>query len=265
MIKKNQTETHEDQMKILMDTLPLLICYVDRDLRYRFNNRLYEHWTGMSRDEIKGKTLKEVLGNETYELIRDDIDMALSGLDVSFQREFTFKKAGRRYLHVNFVPHKKGIDDVFVIGIAKKYTNRRIFEDEFVKLLKTYGVNAISSYTVFPFNEMMDKNVITSKMKELGMNTVLITNVVDQERNVYSGSWHGHYSTSYSYSAKPTMYKEDVYHLETKLYDTSTEKLIWTALSETFLIDAIDSDYGEELKLFINVMVKKIKEDNLLK
>ena len=51
------------------------------------------------------------LGNETYELIRDDIEMALSGLDVSFQREFTFKKTGRRYLHVNFVPYKNGIDD----------------------------------------------------------------------------------------------------------------------------------------------------------
>ena len=38
----------EDHMQHLMDALPLLICYVDRDLRYRFNNRLYEHWIGMS-------------------------------------------------------------------------------------------------------------------------------------------------------------------------------------------------------------------------
>ena len=157
------------------------------------------------------------------------------------------------------------IHDVFVIGVVKKYTNRRIFEDEFVKQLKAYGVNAISSYTVFPFKEMMDKNVITSKMKELELNTVLITNVVDQERNVHMGSWHSDYSSSYKYSAQAKEYKEDVYHLETRLYDTSTEKLIWTALSETFLIDAIASDYGEEIILFINVMVKKIKEDNLLK
>jgi len=160
------------------------------------------------------------------------------------------------------------IHDVFVIAVARKYTNRRIFEDEFVKQLKAHGVNAISSYTAFPFDRVMDKEVIISKMKELGMYTVLITNVVDKERMVYGGygkSWHSHYSSSYRYSTQPNAYKEDVYHLETKLYDTSTEKLIWSALSETFLIDDITIDYGEEIRSFINVMVKKIKEDNLLK
>ena len=42
-----------------------------------------------------------------------------------------------------------------------------------------------------------------------------------------------------------------------------TEKLIWSALSETILID--QSVSNQEIKSFINVMVKNIKEDNLLK
>jgi len=157
------------------------------------------------------------------------------------------------------------IHDVFVIGVARKYTNRRIFEDEFVKQLKAHGVNAIPSYTVFPFNEMLDKEAIISKMKELGMNTVLITNVVDKERKVYTDNWYNDYSYRYNYRPYRTQYAEDVYSLETKFYDTGTEKLIWSALSETFLVDDVALDYGEEIRSFINVMVKKIKEDNLLK
>ena len=158
------------------------------------------------------------------------------------------------------------IHDVFVIGVAKKYSNKRIFEDEFVKQLNAHGVNAIQSYTVFPFNEMLDKEAIISKMKELGMNTVLITNVVDKERRVYTETWYTAYSYRYDYRPyRNTQYAENVYSLETKFYDLSTEKLIWSALSETFLIDDITIDYGEEIRSFINVMVKKIKEDNLLK
>ena len=140
-------------MKTLMDGLSLMICYVDRDLRYRFNNQLYENWTGMSHDEIKGKTIKEVLGNETYELIRDDIKRALSGLDVSFQREFVFKKTGRRYLRLNFVPHKNGIDDV-VDGIY-------IMIQDITELLKSDNMLATSEAFLKSTIETIPDSIVT--------------------------------------------------------------------------------------------------------
>ncbi len=45
----NDLREKEDQMQRLMDALPLLICYVDSDLRYQFHNQPYEHWTSKRR------------------------------------------------------------------------------------------------------------------------------------------------------------------------------------------------------------------------
>ena len=158
------------------------------------------------------------------------------------------------------------VHDVFVIGIAKKQSNRRIFEDEFVKQFKAHGVKATPSYAVFSSSNRLDREAITSKMKELGMKTVLITSVVDKQRHVYTDTWYDYYSHAYgAYGGAHTRtYTEDVYYLETKLFDRGSGKLIWTALSETFLVDDAAPDYDQEIKSFINVMVKKMKEDNLL-
>ncbi len=37
----------------LPDALPVLLSYVDRDQRYRFNNRAYERWFGETPPEPK--------------------------------------------------------------------------------------------------------------------------------------------------------------------------------------------------------------------
>ena len=164
------------------------------------------------------------------------------------------------------------IYDVFVIGVAKNDINRKIFEDEFVEQLKAYGVRAMPSYDVLPSNKMLDKKTIIAKIREYDMKTVLVTVVVDTERKLYRDTWYDYYSYGYGPhgyggygSARTVEYVEDVYYLETRIYDTGTEKLIWSALSETILIDEYAPDYNQEIKSFINTMVKKIKEDNLLK
>ena len=33
-------------LEAMADALPMLIAYIDRDHRYRFNNRAYEEWFG---------------------------------------------------------------------------------------------------------------------------------------------------------------------------------------------------------------------------
>jgi hypothetical protein len=125
------------------------------------------------------------------------------------------------------------------------------------------------SYEVLPSDKLLDKESVAAKIREYEMGTVLVTAVVDKERNVFSDTYYDYYSYGYrryGYGARTvTSYVEDVYFLETKIFDASTEKLIWSALSETFFIDDFTPDYNKEIKSFIDVMVKKIKEDNLLK
>jgi PAS domain-containing protein len=49
------------RFELMADALPVLISYVDREARYRYNNAAYERWFGTSREAIYGRRLDEVL------------------------------------------------------------------------------------------------------------------------------------------------------------------------------------------------------------
>jgi hypothetical protein len=70
-------------LRALVDALPLLVSYVDRNQRYRFNNLTYEVWFGHVRGDIYGKYVRDVLGETAYDIIRPNIERALAGIRAS--------------------------------------------------------------------------------------------------------------------------------------------------------------------------------------
>jgi PAS domain S-box-containing protein len=106
-IEGKQTEevlrSNANQLRLITDTVPLLVSYVDREHRYRFVNRTYTEWFGRSRREVIGKHLSEVLGQAAYRTLLPEIKKVLSGEEVIFERLVPYKR-GERYIHVNYVP-----------------------------------------------------------------------------------------------------------------------------------------------------------------
>jgi hypothetical protein len=166
---------------------------------------------------------------------------------------------------------KGPVNNVFVMGVFQREVNRRVYEDEFVKKLSAQGVNAIASYREFGSGKLPDKEEIVSKMEALNMEAVLITNIVDKERRrVYAETWYQNYGHHHGYwhggAVRTTEFIDDIYHVETKLYDVRSEGLIWSALSETVVMeDAIAQSDRNIIKTFTNVMVKKLSDDGMLK
>jgi PAS domain S-box-containing protein len=91
----------EERLRTLTDALPALISYVDRDRRYRFNNRAYEEWFG---HKVDGRQMEEVAGTDAYQKVSPYIDKALKGERVSYETELTLKDAGRRFVSASYVP-----------------------------------------------------------------------------------------------------------------------------------------------------------------
>ena len=50
----------------LADELPVMVAFVDRDLRYRFLNKTLADWFERPRAEILGKTVREMAGEAAY-------------------------------------------------------------------------------------------------------------------------------------------------------------------------------------------------------
>ena len=161
---------------------------------------------------------------------------------------------------------------VMVIGVAKKPVNRRIFEDEFVRRLKALGTEAVASYTVLPDRQQDDSAAVEAKMNELGADAVLITRLTDKKTvktivpgTVYSppsfyGTWRDYYRYGSQVTYTPAYVAEDEYALmETNLYNAGTDKLIWSALSET----EISGSDQRLIQSYVGVMVDAMADEKL--
>ena len=157
---------------------------------------------------------------------------------------------------------------MMIIGELKNPGNRRIFEDEMVKQLKALGTDAVVSYAAIPERTGVDRDTIAAKMNELGADAVLIARVVDKKTVStyvpgtvrsgypgYGGGWHGYYDYSPSYTVQ-----DEFAVLQTNLYDLKTDKLIWTAMSETWITESNES----LIRSFAKVIIDRLVSDKML-
>lgn len=162
---------------------------------------------------------------------------------------------------------------IMVIGVAKNPINRRLFEDEFVRQLKSRGTDAIASYTVIPDKKQGDEEAVAKKVAELGADTLLITRLVSKKTvqvyvpgtayypPPYYGRWPDYYGYGYQYMYTPGYIADDEYAVvETNLYEAKSDKLVWAASSETGIND---SDQNL-IQNYVGVMVKNMIELGLL-
>ncbi len=104
-IAEAQTRDSERRLKLLTDHVPVVIVYIDREHRYQFINATFEKWFGRSRKESMMQSIREVLGEEAYQLREAYLQRAFAGEEVEY--EFTIDggaEAGRRSFQTSYVP-----------------------------------------------------------------------------------------------------------------------------------------------------------------
>lgn len=94
----------ERELRQLTDALPVLISHVDAEGRYRFNNRAYEQWFGHPREEIHGRTVREVVGDQAWQHLAPYVERALGGEAMSMEQLVDYRDGGERHIHVDYVP-----------------------------------------------------------------------------------------------------------------------------------------------------------------
>ena len=154
------------------------------------------------------------------------------------------------------------IKKVFIIGASNKPDIRRKFEHEFVNQLKSRGVDAVASNQLIPSDKMLDKETIVSKIKALDIDAVLVTKLVKKKKvlqEIGHSSWYNNYSGGYTTQT----YTDELVSLETNLYEVWTEKLIWSVLSETYLME--ERNRYRIMKALVKVIVKKLSEEKFIK
>lgn len=109
---ENKLRHRENQLELITNAVPGLIAYVDKEHRYRFNNRRYQDWYGLSVEQIYGKHMSEVLGTNVYSAIWPYIKLVLSGQSVSFENQIYRCDGTLCIVSTNYVPQFNDVGEV---------------------------------------------------------------------------------------------------------------------------------------------------------
>jgi PAS domain S-box-containing protein len=106
----------EQQLELLSNSVPALIFYLDRDRRYRTCNDAFTAWFGLTREQIIGLHVRELVGEAAWEIIRPRLDQAYAGENIEYETIAPYRRGGTRWIHAVYTPHRD--TDGTVLGIV---------------------------------------------------------------------------------------------------------------------------------------------------
>lgn len=161
------------------------------------------------------------------------------------------------------------VNSILVVGVAKDAETRNYFGSVFVKRFNSAGIKAAAIDSVVSTDQEMDKDTVKAAAQQQKMQAVLITHLEQEgSKEVYQPGPTGgpdrfdfYYARVYGTAQTSGYYKKENYaKLISKLYDTATETVIWTGVSEH-----IDPKSAEDI---INALapevIKGMREDKVI-
>lgn len=170
---------------------------------------------------------------------------------------------------------------IIVAALSDNAVARQTVEAHLQTRLQEHGITATKSIDILPPALMRDgkttADALLNKIKGDGHDAILTVALVNTETETryVRGSttytpmtrfaWYGTFRGYYTYWAPtfydPGYYREDkVYFLETNLYDANTEKLLWSAQSESYSPSSLQS-FSEK---FAEITVTQLQKDKVI-
>ena len=155
-------------------------------------------------------------------------------------------------------------DNILIVGIADQVTARRAFENNFVDRLGEKQIKATAAFAVMPDNARPTEENIKAVIQDIRFDGVLITHLVGvDEKTVYQpatyrpapyyNSFYGYYDHVEGYVYEPGYYRRHTYvKLETNLYNTRDESLVWSMQSETIDPSSVQKLIDAQIKIVVN-------------
>ncbi|HEY0836080.1 MAG TPA: PAS-domain containing protein [Azospirillum sp.] len=151
-----ELEATRERLRLITDAVPANIAYIDREGVYRFANRGYADWFGLTKDTILGRTVEEVLGPPLFAVIGRQLERAATGRRVSYEYAMERPGRGRVYAHSDIVPE---FDEAgAVVGffvLSSDVTEQKRTEAALIHAQKMEAVGKLTGGLAHDFNNLL--------------------------------------------------------------------------------------------------------------
>ena len=119
------------ELELILTETPFMLTRCSRDLRYLYASRAYADMLGRTPDQVAGKPIVEVMGEEGFQAIRPHVEAVLQGQTVHYESAVHYKGAGPRFLSVAYLPEKDGQGQVIGwLASIMDITKRKLAEEQ---------------------------------------------------------------------------------------------------------------------------------------
>jgi PAS domain S-box-containing protein len=127
---EDELRRSEQQLRLINNALPVVIAYIDADLRFQYVNDRFGEWRRMPAAEAIGRPVRDVISDIAFSLARPHLEAALLGEARSYDAEILFPDGKCRAIHVHYVPHVGPAGRVLgIFALIEDVTERRRAEE----------------------------------------------------------------------------------------------------------------------------------------
>ena len=99
----------EQELRLVINSVPMLVAYIDVNRVYRYVNNYYCEKLGLSPDDVRDKRVQNIIGDKAYAQKRQHLDRVFAGESVTaeLKRVFPTDSPGHEtWIHAHYVPDR---------------------------------------------------------------------------------------------------------------------------------------------------------------
>jgi PAS domain S-box-containing protein len=145
----------EERLRLINDTIPILIGYVDQDEVYQYANKGYSDWYGHPEGGVTGRAVLDVIGPHVYSQVRDPVKRALAGQQVTY--EYQMERQGQTVFARSTLVPEVTVDgkNLGFFVFSHEITEQKQMQAALIQAQKMEAIGQLTGGLAHDFNNLL--------------------------------------------------------------------------------------------------------------
>ncbi len=191
----------QERQRGLIDCMPAMIGHVSAEQRLLFCNKLYYDLSGLTEENVIGKTVLEVVGENAYARLKPHIDRVLAGERVVYEVPVADSGLSVQHLLVTYSPEVNAAGEVagYFFSIIDISDRKKLEQEREAQHLQTQGLleKAVEQADTDPLTSLLNHRAFHKRLEEeadrcLRSGTSMAVAMLDLDNFKFFNDAYGH-------------------------------------------------------------------------